>query len=359
MDYMKEWNFLVDEHNRNVNEAEDKIQTLWESYLSHPFQFGYDEAGDMIAKSSLHIGSKNREVPDIILSKNNVPICVIELKRYSLLKNSDFETQLLTYLTHPELHLSVGVLVCEKLYLYWYDHSLNKTEYLEIPFEHNNENGEKFVELFCKENFDSEKMLNFIQLENKSQKNIEAIKNEISEDLICKLLEEYLSEKYPNDDVKYVLSNLKLDLFSEPKNQIEIQSEIKKTSLNFNQPIVADGKTTVTINGIVLPIYRNSNQKVQDFVKQTLETLFSNNLLPVDEIKRLQNKEYCDQTFNIKFPLLESDSRKITISGHTRYWTNFRVSGFYVCSQWWKQLFDTYDKRLADWLRKLEKEYDI
>lgn len=137
---------------------------------------------------------------------------------------------------------------------------------------------------------------------------------------------------------------------------IEIQSENRNLDRNFNSPVATNGKKTVTIKGIVLPIYRSPYQKVQDFVKQTLETLFHNNLLSSEEIKRLQNEDYCKQTFDIQFPLLESDFQKTIVAGHSRYWTTFRVNEFYVCSQWWKQNFKLYDEKIAIWLRNLERQ---
>ena len=33
-----------------------------------------------------------------------------------------------------------------------------------------------------------------------------------------------------------------------------------------------------------------------------------------------------------------------------------RVDGFYVCSQWWKQKFDSNDRMLINWLVSLEND---
>lgn len=59
---------------------EDKIQTLWESYFAMPFIFNYSDSDDIDSKRSLHIGSKDREIPGIFLRSNHKDICTIELK---------------------------------------------------------------------------------------------------------------------------------------------------------------------------------------------------------------------------------------------------------------------------------------
>ena len=134
-----------------------------------------------------------------------------------------------------------------------------------------------------------------------------------------------------------------------PKPKIKIA----KAAVPF--PVVDNGKRTVVLNGITLPIYRSDHQSVQDFVQQTLNTLFGNKLLSANEISLLQDKEYCKNTFYIQFSLLEKDFSKTIIKGHSRYWAD-KIDEFYVCSQWWKKHFDIYDMKIASWLVSLEKK---
>lgn len=69
----------------------------------------------------------------------------------------------------------------------------------------------------------------------------------------------------------------------------------------------------------------------------------------------LQDKHYSKDVFFINFPLLEKNHvNTIDKTGHLRYWENFRVDGFYVCSQCWKNSFDKYDEKIATWLIGLE-----
>lgn len=143
----------------------------------------------------------------------------------------------------------------------------------------------------------------------------------------------------------------KISSYSTPQKQQKKQYS-KKISSYTRLP----SENTININGISLPIYRNDNQLVQDFVKQTLLTLFKHNLLTNQMISQLQNKKYCREIFGIQFPLLEVSSTKIKDSkGHLRYWKKFKVDKFFVCSQWWKENFSLYDSRIAHWLCDLTK----
>ena len=357
MDYKLGWNYLVSEYKKNLDAKEDKIHTLWESYFAMPFVFNYCNSDDIDSKRSLHIGSKDREIPDIILRSNHKDLCIVELKRYSLSKNNDYEKQLLNYMSHTDMRLSIGVIICKTIDVYYYNQAQNKGEFLEIPFEENSELGEKFVELFSKENFSEENIIRFIREQNESKISEDKIKSETTVALVKQLLIDHFSKKYDTKLVTRVISELNI-LVNEIQEIIypkDSDSSIKKTKID-------DGKRTVTLNGTTLSIYRRENQTVQDFVKETLTTLFVNNILTNEEIVLLQNKEYSKETFGIQYPLLvknDKDTIIVTKNGteHSRYWkrNNYNVGGYYVCSEWQKSYFNTYEESIARWLIKLEK----
>ncbi|MBR2261403.1 MAG: hypothetical protein IJ916_06850 [Paludibacteraceae bacterium] len=358
MDYKLGWNYLVSEYKKNLDAKEDKIHTLWESYFAMPFIFNYSDSDDIDSKRSLHIGSTNREIPDIILRSNHEDLCIVELKRYSLPKNTDYEKQLLNYMSHTDMRLSIGVIICKTINIYYYNHATNKQECLEFPFEEDSELGEKFVELFTKENFSEENIIRFIKEQNESKISEERIKSETTVALIKQLLIEHFSEKFDSKLVTRVIAELNISV-----NEIqETISPVISHDSSVKATQIADGKRTVTLNGTTLPIYRSEKQSVQDFVKETLTTLFVNNILTNEEIVLLQNKEYSKKTFGIQYPLLvknDKDTIIVTKNGteHSRYWkrNNYNVGGYYVCSEWQKPYFNTYEESIARWLIKLEK----
>lgn len=358
MDYKIGWNYLVSEYKKNLDAKEDKIHTLWESYFAMPFIFNYSNNDDIDSKRSLHIGSTNREIPDIILRSNHEDLCIVELKRYSLPKNTDYEKQLLNYMSHIDMRLSIGVIICKTINIYYYNHATNNQECLEIPFEEDSELGEKFVELFTKENFSEENIIRFIKEQNESKILEEKIKSETTVALIKQLLIEHFSEKIDTELVTKVITELNISV-----NDIQetISPIIRDSDSSIKKPKIDDEKRTVTLNGTTLSIYRNDNQSVQNFVKETLTTLFEKNILTDEEIVLLQDKKYSKETFGIQFPLLVKnyiDIFEVTKDGRkiSRYWKKFDVNKFYVCSQWWLDYFDNYDRLIANWLKKLEAD---
>lgn len=97
---------------------------------------------------------------------------------------------------------------------------------------------------------------------------------------------------------------------------------------------------------------RRKHESFQDFVKRTLRNMFDNNLIPQEEIKLLQTKDYSKQAFGLEYPLFEAAFTKTKdASGRSRYWSQPLYGKYYVCSQWWKQKMDIYELRFAKWIR--------
>jgi len=121
------------------------------------------------------------------------------------------------------------------------------------------------------------------------------------------------------------------------------------------QPI--SSSSHIRIDNIPIPTTKEVHESVQDYVKQVMRLLLNNNLLTEDELKWLQDKEYCKKTFFLQFPLI-----RITAEGYKdntgrgRYWSREIFGGkFYVCSQWWKDHHPTYLAKIGQWLRRIEK----
>lgn len=245
--YIENWNLLAAQHSEFYNQPECKIQRLWEDYFSEIFGFSRI-FNEIESQRKLHIGATDREIPDLILKKNGKDLFIVELKQYSLLKKDDFEKQLLNYMSHTDLRLSIGVLVCEKLYLYFYNHSDNKKDCLEIPFEKDNELGIKFMEIFSKNNFDLEETRNFIQSESKNKNAATKIKKEITEELIKNLLQEHFSRTYGKEVADSALKDFSF-ISSERKNA---NTGMPVAAQNFSAPFASNRKNNAqfTVNGV-------------------------------------------------------------------------------------------------------------
>jgi hypothetical protein len=102
----------------------------------------------------------------------------------------------------------LGILVCDKLYIYDCQYGLNDDEqaYVEILFEQNNLDGTDFVEFFNAQNFDETQIKEWIARKNEERRlleqngndfdnNVAKIKNEISCGLVKELLRKYFVDE--------------------------------------------------------------------------------------------------------------------------------------------------------------------
>lgn len=159
--YAKKWELLMAtvEYDRNSSEA--KIQSRWESVCSD--FLGYNSwIGEVESKKIERMGSLGREIPDIILRLEAKNIAVIELKKYNAGFRDEYEKQLFSYLN--QFKCDLGVLVCDKIYLYDYDYYKSDENQVKCSIELDKENkyGIEFLKLFSKENFKREEIRNFI-----------------------------------------------------------------------------------------------------------------------------------------------------------------------------------------------------
>ena len=337
MDAKEAWNYLVSEYEKNFSAQEDKIQTLWESYLANPFLFGYSDSDDIDSKRSLHIGSTDREIPDIILRSNHNDICIIELKRYSLSKHSNYEKQLLNYMTHTDLHLSIGVLVCKTLNIYHFDHAKNATECLEIPFEKDSKNGETFISLISKSNFSEDKITNFIKSENESKENVRNLKSEITDELVKGLIIKHFENKYSANDIEKVLSELNISIseksavISTPVIADTFASKAKgkkdDTQYNFKGNEYGKGK-------LVLAVISDYVRSHPETAREKLKTIFPKKLQGSLEV--VEDKEAALTDYQSKLAQWEQNGKKKNKPKFRFFKEELQLSNgeMYVTTEW-------------------------
>lgn len=161
---------------------------------------------------------------DIVLSKDEKKECVIELKKATLAKGRD---QLFSYLNQIRT-ISIGVLACKNLHIYYYDFtSIDPNDArpnIEIPFKKNNPDGEKFVELFNYDSFNREYVKKWIisryeeirnarLKEENSKKNIETICGDLSNQLVLNLLKQHFVNKgFSENDITAALNKMLISI---------------------------------------------------------------------------------------------------------------------------------------------------
>ena len=205
MDAREKWEFLVDCYNKNKNAPEQRIQRDWENLFVEIF--GYSKLlKEVDSQRSIQIGSTVRTIPDIIIhNKEQGDLFVVELKQHTLTTGTE---QLFSYL--KLLKVDLGVLICNKIYLYDYDITKDddKQAFVEIAFTKDNPDGIKFVELFSKASFDRQHIKNLIQERKKEKENIHAIQQKVTAEFVRQVLQEQLSETYSQEEIQQALEGI-------------------------------------------------------------------------------------------------------------------------------------------------------
>lgn len=216
MNTTEKWNYIVSRHSKLYNAQEKEIQSEWETYCSELFDYK-KLFNEIDAFRSMQIGSHERVIPDIILKNSNKDLIDIELKQYNLPFDIKFEEQLKSYL--KLLSLSVGIIVCQKIYLCWLNDGDKKIYKIAIPFTENNPDGIILIDLLCKETFSAEKIKDYIKNKLTTKINIQKIKNEITPDLIYKLLSSnFENEKYSDEEILQALDTINISVSEKNKS---------------------------------------------------------------------------------------------------------------------------------------------
>lgn len=226
MDAKQKWNRIVALHKQYYKSPETTIQNVWENICVEILGFSRLE-GEVDRHRNIYLGSTERVIPDVIVKDSKKDLFVIELKLHNAVFEDGMRRQLFSYL--KQLKLNVGVLVCEKLYIYGYDYSKQDNEQLcvEIPFEEDYADGEKFVEMFSKVGFSEGSVQKYVYEKNEFNLNVKTMSQKITADFVRALIFEHFNKTYTEDEIKAVLDGVSIeinkkatDIFIPPKPSV-------------------------------------------------------------------------------------------------------------------------------------------
>lgn len=247
MDAREKWEFLVDCYNKNKNAPEQRIQRDWENLFVEIF--GYSKLlKEVDSQRSIQIGSTVRTIPDIIIhNKEQGDLFVVELKRHTLTTGTE---QLFSYL--KLLKVDLGVLICNKIYLYDYDITKDddKQAFVEIAFTKDNPDGIKFVELFSKGSFNRQNVKDFIQKRKKEKDNIHAIQQKVTAEFVRQILQEQLAVTYSQTEIEQALKEIVITVGKKvavpviPPAGVKAAPDIKPAGAKDNTQYSVDGNIT-------------------------------------------------------------------------------------------------------------------
>ncbi|MBP5601453.1 MAG: type I restriction enzyme HsdR N-terminal domain-containing protein [Treponema sp.] len=215
MAYQDSWNKIVAMYNKNLNCKEEIVQASWELLFSTIFNYA---DSNIVSQLPVKMGVETKRA-DILIKDNSRDLFVVELKRHTL---HNGQAQLFSYLN--QLKIDIGVLVCDKLYIYNFDYTTREENYsfVEIDFLQDNPDGAKFVELFSCDGFDKQKVKDFISAKNQSKNNTTLIRQELTNDSVLQLVKNHLTKKYPIEDVENVLAEFQIEVHQ--KSAVVVQT---------------------------------------------------------------------------------------------------------------------------------------
>jgi len=239
--------------------------------------------GDIQIRPSFPIGASNRIMPDFVInSAEKKNLFVIEIKQPSIPLTTKFQQQLFSYMR--QLRLEYGVLIGQAIQIF-YDGDLTNHDdpvLLEtFQIEKTETKGQKFVELFTKENFSFDLLKSFT--ENSLKKiNRRAdgkfltnrILSEEYESKILELIKQDFLNEYDAELIDNALSEITINI-SELQN---IETPKQKVPKQTNSEI-GNSKDTTKYRLSGGNIRLSKNRLVLEFVGQYLKrkpTTFSN-----------------------------------------------------------------------------------
>lgn len=184
-------------------------------------------SGDFDIRPSFQIGAANRITPDFVIkSSDKHKLFVIEVKQPDIPLISNFQQQLFSYMR--QLKLEYGILIGQAIQIF-YDGLLNDQEnpvLLDtIKFERDSVKGEKFVELFSKESFNTDLLKEFTiqSLKKLSRKQsfqllLKKISSEDFKESVYSLIKQELISEYDRELIDSVLNELEIEI--KVKNKI-------------------------------------------------------------------------------------------------------------------------------------------
>ena len=219
MTIVEKWNLLISHVQRKSFAKETEVQQLWENIFADADLFGYSRFnGEIDSQRTIHIGSYDRTVPDIIIreSINKRDLFVVELKQYSSIFDIKYKEQLFSYMRL--LRLNIGVLICNKIYVFVLDHDDNEKS-MEITFTKDNPDGCKFVELFSKMNYSENSVRKFIEKNKELKSHVQEIQANLQPHSVIDIIKSHLSSNYSEEEIEIALKNIQITISFNAKMQ--------------------------------------------------------------------------------------------------------------------------------------------
>lgn len=289
MDSMEKWNKIVEQFNKFRNAKESEVQSLWEDIFSQVFCYS-KILGFLEAQKTYSIGSSGTLKPDIILKRNDVPICAVELKQETMSLNDKIENQLFSYLKQTKI--DTGIIIADKIYLYAYEYSKDDSQQtkIEIAFEKDNIDGELFVSLLTFETFNSKSVAEFVNEKINHLNNVESIKSSLSKKFVLEALGNYLEKQYTSEEIQEALASIEISISDKKKNHFPPIGQHKKKE---HIPTISSFKWNLN-SEILIKGGKQSSMYIRDYLIKIkyITSDVKTTLAKINKDSKKENKRY-------------------------------------------------------------------
>lgn len=291
-------------------------------------------------KLNIPIGNNGCIQPDILITKDGENQFVIEVKHPQHIQIAKDRDQLVSYMR--QLKLEIGIYIGEHIEIF-YDKpkSENAVSVLTIPLELDKKRGERFVELFSRERFSQETIIQFCEERIKEMRHQESL-NKIKEDLlgqaqqkITECVKMYLIEKYGNtfseNDIVDMLETIefKATLKGSQQQNTAVIPQIVFQRQQVDTPKFSHDNTRYSINGST---FLNKRRFVLQLVKVYVEQHPNLTFLELEQIftPRLQGSNGVIRPIA---HIREKEHNRYFMKDHELLHSADGID-FAVCSQW-------------------------
>ena len=125
------------------------------------------------------------------------------------------EEQLKSYL--KLLNLSIGVIICHKIFFCDFDYSANELYKVEIDFVKDNQDGVAFIDLLTKSAFNENAIKDFIRKKLETKQKIVEIRNKVNEEFVSNILKDYLRKEYTEEEINIALKDYEIKIVKNSK----------------------------------------------------------------------------------------------------------------------------------------------
>ncbi len=193
-------------------------------------------------KRKIDIGSANSLKPDIIVKNDEKDLFVVELKKPTAKYTERNDSQLFSYLR--QLKLNVGLLINDRIHVFYEDRNCRvPVEIMNIEFNDNAQDGLKFIELFSKQSFTLEALINYCKNQIQSLDVVDYLTSDEYKSKIIEFIKVDTSEKFSKDIIEIALKSIEIEV----TNTIDIdESERTDFQITNNDNEISANESDLT-----------------------------------------------------------------------------------------------------------------